>query len=241
MKKLALLAAIMSFAGCEDQPQEKSGGGEVQPTGGYQGSTGGGGGDVAIQPADGGKTTLVDHYQTALAKIRERDWDGAREALLEALHRSEGHDIQAQIQEHLKMVEQGILTQPTYTAPELFAGADKFYESKVSMRGKLLQPGAVGKVTYYFWLESGKKIQCRYDKLSLEDKKKILGLGDGAQVLVRGTLKSPWGTNPHPYMDLSYFRIEKLPPPPPEGKEGQKPPEETALPESPPPQAEAKP
>lgn len=40
----------------------------------------------------------------------------------------------------------------------------------------------------------------------------ILRLKDNARVLVRGTLKSPWGSNPDPYLDASYFRLEKLSP-----------------------------
>ena len=82
------------------------------------------------------------------------------------------------------------------------------------MRGRPVQGGAVAKVTYYFWLESGAKVQCRFPGLSLEEKKLIFGLRDGSEVLVRGTVKPPWGSNPNPYVELTYFKLEKRAPEP---------------------------
>ena len=124
----------------------------------------------------------------------------------------EGKDIQEEIRGHLKLVERGILSQPTFFTSEVFKSKKKMMGKKVSMRGYFQPGGPVGKVSYYFWLDSGGRIQCRYEGLPLKPKKKILLLKDGAVVLVRGTLKSPWGSNPNPYLELSYFRLEKLAP-----------------------------
>lgn len=218
LRPFGLAASLLGLFACDEPAPEKQQGPETQGGGGYHGTGGGGGGDVAIGAGEEGKSSIVDTYQLALGKIKERDWDGAREALLDALRRSDDKGVQAEIRKHLKLVEEGILTQPTVTGPDLLKNAPTLYEKKVSMRGQVLQPGQVGKVTYYFWLQSGKKIQCRYDRLDLSDKKIILSLQDGSQALVRGTLKSPWGTNPNPYLELNYFRLEKLAPKPAEGE-----------------------
>jgi hypothetical protein len=210
---LFLIPALLLFAACD----EGTGGGppqgeeeDVQMTGSSAGGEGGGG-QVALS-GGGGEGTIADRYEKALTMIRDRDWDGAREQLLEALKRSEGKDIQTEIHGHLRLVERGILAQPTYYTGEVFGMQNKMMGKKVSMRGTFVPGGPVGKVSYYFWLDAGGKIQCRYEALPLESKKKILLLKQGAQVLVRGTLKSPWGSNPNPYLELSYFRLEKLAP-----------------------------
>lgn len=215
MKRALLALALLPFAlsGCEDTPQqakpaEDDGGGMR----GAAGTQSGGSGDVAISGAAEG--TIADRYEKALKMIKDKDWDGAREQLQEAYRRSDSKDVKTEIQGHLAMVEQGILAQPTVTGPDIFAYSAKVMEKHVSMRGKLIQGGPVAKVTYYFWLESGAKVQCRFPALSLEDKKVILGLADGAQVLVRGTVKPPWGSNPNPYLELSYFKLEKRAPEP---------------------------
>lgn len=214
MRRLALLLPLLLLiSACDDGA---GGGGqasdeeEVEMTGSSD-SGGGGGGDVALAGGED-QGTIADRYEKALKMIRDRNWDGAREQLLEALKRSEGKDIQKEIKGHLQLVERGILAQPTYFTTEVFGNQRKMMGKKVSMRGYFLEGGPVGKVSYYFWLDSGGKIQCRYEGLPLDSKKKILLLKNGAQVLVRGTLKSPWGSNPDPYLELSYFRLEKLAP-----------------------------
>jgi len=212
MKKLLLLfPLLLLFTACDEgagggAPQEEE---EVQMGGGTP--EGGGGGQVALSGGEN-QGTIADRYESALKKIKKRDWDGAREELLEALNRSEGKDIQKEIKGHLALVERGILSQPTYLAAEVFSSQEKMMGRKVSMRGYFSPGGPVGKVSYYFWLDAGGKVQCRYEGLPLESKKKILMLKEGAIALVRGTLKSPWGSNPNPYLELSYFRLEKLAP-----------------------------
>lgn len=209
----ALLIFPLLFSACDEgaggggKPQEE----EETPMGGGSGDTGGGGGQVALSGGED-QGTIADKYETALKKIRERDWDGAREELLEALKRSEGKDIQKEIQGHLQLVERGILSQPTVLTGEVLGAQDKMLGTRISMRGYFTPGGPVGKVSYYFWLDAGGKIQCRYEALDLESKKKILLLNEGAIVLVRGVLKSPWGSNPNPYLELNYFRLEKLAP-----------------------------
>ncbi len=208
---ILLLPLIILFSSCDEgaggpPPEEEE---EVQMGGGTPEA--GGGGQVALAGGEA-QGTIADRYESALKKIKKRDWDGAREELLEALARSEGKDIQEEIKGHLKLVERGILSQPTHLAGEVFGDQDKMLGKKVSMRGYFSPGGPVGKVSYYFWLDAGGKVQCRYDALPLESKKKILMLDEGAVVLVRGTLKSPWGSNPNPYLELSYFRLEKLAP-----------------------------
>ncbi|PCI37377.1 MAG: hypothetical protein COB53_06775 [Elusimicrobia bacterium] len=213
MKKIIfLLPLLILFSACDENagsgpPPEED---EEVLTGGGHTETGGGG-QVALSGGEN-QGTIADRYESALKKIKTRDWDGAREELLEALQRSEGKDIQTEIRGHLKLVERGILSQPTFLTAEVFKSQDKMMGKKVSMRGYFSPGGPVGKVSYYFWLDSGGKIQCRYDALELDAKKKILLLKDGAVVLVRGTLTSPWGSNPNPYLELSYFRLEKLAP-----------------------------
>jgi len=210
---LAFLAAAgAALAACGDEapaeaPQEETYAGS---SGGSSGGSGGGGGDVRIEGGDGASGTIADRYEKAMVLIKKRDWDGARDELLEAMNRSQGKDIQREIHDHLTMVEQGILSQPVYNGRELFEKAAQFYEKKVSVRGTYIPGGEVGRTTYYFWTQSAQKVQCRYGNLPLEDKKVLIILKEGAQVLVRGTLKSPWGSNPNPYLELSYFKIEKL-------------------------------
>ncbi|OIO11027.1 MAG: hypothetical protein AUJ52_02895 [Elusimicrobia bacterium CG1_02_63_36] len=210
---LILLPFLLIFSSCDDgaggggAPKEE----EEPAMTGSSDSGGGGSGEVALG-GDRQEGTIADRYETALKMIRDRDWDGAREQLLEAMKRSEGKDIQKEIRGHLKLVERGILAQPTYYTPEIFGMQEKMMGKRVSARGRFISGGPVGKVSYYFWLDAGGKIQCRYEDLPLDSKQKILLLKDGAEVLVRGTLKSPWGSNPNPYLELNYFRLEKLAP-----------------------------
>lgn len=214
MKRALLAVALLSFplTACDDAPVESKPASDDGATMRGAQSGQGGGGDVAIAgPSEG---TIADRYEKALGMIKAKDWDGAREQLQEAYRRSDSKDVKQEIIGHLQMVEQGILAQPTVTGPEIFAHAAKVMEKRVSMRGKLTQGGAVAKVTYYFWLDSGSKVQCRFPALSLEDKRLILSLPDGSDVLVRGTVKPPWGSNPNPYVELSYFKLEKRAPEP---------------------------
>lgn len=208
-----VLLVALAACGCDDAPPQESSEPQYQPSGG--GSTGNkdGGGQVAIGDAQSSRENIAESYQKALSKIQQRDWDGAREELIGALHRSQGHEIEKDIRKHLQIVEQGILAQPPQNVGDVFKQGKALFEKKVSIRGTFFTGGKVGKVTYYFFVQTGKeRVQCRYHKLELEDKKTVLLLEDGAQVLVRGTLKSPWGSNPDPYLELNYFRLEKLSP-----------------------------
>lgn len=218
MRRMTLAVALFSLAlcGCDDEPAGKKTNTEDDGGGGMRGASGstGGSGDVAIaSPSEG---TIADRYEKALKMIKEKDWDGARDQLLEAYRRSDSDDVKKEIRGHLGMVEQGIRAQPTFSAPEVFAAAPKIMEKKVSMRGTILQGGQVAKVTYYFWLQSGAKIQCRFAGLTLEEKRTIQSLPDGSEVLVRGIVKPAWGSNPNPYLELSYFRLERKAPAPKE-------------------------
>lgn len=205
-----LLCAV--FASCDDGSRHKEPPAESAEPAGHI-SYGGGGGQVQVGTRQSPRETIADRYEKALVSIKKRDWDGAREELIEALQRSEGHPIQKDIKEHLKIVEQGLLAQPTYEVTDLYLNADQFFKKRVSVRGTFIPGGKVGRATYYFWIKTKKrKIQARYNKLSLDDKKKILLLKNGATVLGRGMLKEPWGSNPHPYIELSYFRLERLSP-----------------------------
>lgn len=210
LRRLLLLAAL--FTACDDGSQHKEEPAESSEPMGHI-SYGGGGGQVKVGTSQNSRETIADRYQKALTAIKKRDWDGAREELIGALERSEGHPIQKDIREHLKIVEQGLLAQPTYEVTDLYLNADKFFKKRVSVRGTFLPGGKVGRATYYFWIKTKKrKIQARYNKLGLDDKKKILLLKNGATVLGRGMLKEPWGSNPRPYLELSYFRLERLSP-----------------------------
>lgn len=211
---LAVSLASLALCACDETPQqqkpaEDDGGGMR----GASGTQGGGSGDVSIGGA--GEGTIADRYEKALKSIKEKDWDAAREQLQEAYRRSDSADVRKEITGHLAMVEQGLLAQPSVTGPEVFGHAQKLFEKKVSMRGKLLQGGPVAKVSYYFWLESGSKVQCRFPGLTLDDKKLILTLPDGSDVLVRGVVKAPWGSNPNPYLELNFFKLERRAPAPP--------------------------
>ncbi|HVE12922.1 MAG TPA: hypothetical protein VNI01_05975 [Elusimicrobiota bacterium] len=209
----ALAASVALLAACEDNPQQAN---PQQPQNGdaeqtaSSGSSGGdkGSGDVAIGQSEADKTTIADRYKKALGMIQKHDWDGARAELLEAYQRSSDGNVRKEIREHLQMVEQGLLQQPAFNVPQIFGAADKLYDKPVSIRGLFLAGGAIGKVNYYFWLENGRKIQVRYSQLLLDDKKTIANLHEGSQVLVRGILKSPWGSNPNPYLDATFFRLE---------------------------------
>ncbi|MDE2293312.1 MAG: hypothetical protein KGL53_14620 [Elusimicrobia bacterium] len=210
MRRAALLAlAALLFAACGDQPDQSKPAAQDDGGGAHGASAdaGGGGGMVAVGGGSAG--TIADRYEKALDLIKKKDWDGARVELLAAYARTDDDGVKREIRQHLAAVDQGILSEPTYSTPQVFAGAPSLMEKKLSMRGTLLQGGPVAKVTYYFWLNAGKRIQCRFQDLTLEDKKTILGLGDGSQVLVRGTLKPAWGSDPDPYLDLDYFRLEK--------------------------------
>ncbi len=206
----AFLAA--AFAACDDGANHKEPEPAAAPTG-HISYGGGGGGQVSVGKNPQARGSVEERYEKALKSIKERDWDGARAQLLDALKRGKGQEIEKDIQEQLKIVDRGLLSQPTYEVTDLQLHAKEFYEKKVSIRGSFIPGGKVGRVTYYFWVKTKKRqIQARYPKLPLKNKKTILRLKQGAQVLVRGTLKPPWGTNPNPFIELSYFRLERLSP-----------------------------
>jgi hypothetical protein len=205
-----LCAAALLAAGCEDPgPEQTSSQGEGGGGASGVSYSGGGGGDVSVG-AGTDRSTIADHYKIALERIRKQDWDGAREELVEALDRSQGQDIQKEIREHLKLVEQGLLTQPAYSVDEAYAGANGFVDKNISLRGRLIPGGEVGAINDYFFLKGGKKIKCRYGTLPLAEKKRIILVKEGAQVLVRGKFTAPWGNDPDPYLQLTYFRLEQL-------------------------------
>lgn len=225
MKRTAvfLLLAALWTAACDDAPQEGQPQEETAGGGGGGGAgSGGGGGQVKVGAGQSSRETIAERYEQALDLIRKRDWDGAHAQLLDALARSRGTPIEKDIRQHLAVVERGILAQPAYNVDDVFSQAEALYDKKVSIRGYFIPGGDVGRVTYYFWVQTGAtRIQARYPQLGLEDKRTILQLKEGAQVLVRGTLKSPWGTNPNPYLELNYFRLERLPPEEPAYAEGE--------------------
>lgn len=239
MRTRALAAALcLALSACEEgappssepPPQPSMGGVSATSSGGA------GGGDISLD-FDGGQPTgpaepgggtqiggsratqsssaegsIANRYQAALDLIRKKDWDGAREQLLEALRRSEGTEAEEEIQGHLRIVERGILAQPADDAAGVLGRGRELMEKRVSARGRFASGGPGGQTSYYFWLDSGgRRIQCRYHRLTLGDKKKIARVADGSRILVRGLLRPPWGNNRDPYLDLSYFRLEAVP------------------------------
>jgi len=212
-----LLLFCLAAAACDDTGTTAPASSDAGPSGTVSGggsAASGGGGDVAIGQTDNDRTTIADRYRNALELIRKRDWDGARAQLVEAIQRTPDPALRKEMQQHLKIVEQGILEQPAYPVPTVFAHANQLYEKTVSMRGKFITGGASGKVNYYFWLESGRKMQIRYSQLTLDDKKRVAQLTEGSQLLVRGILKSPWGSNPNPYLEATFLRVERWAPAP---------------------------
>lgn len=206
------LIAALALSSCDETQQPSKPAQteqEEQQTMGGSSMADKGSGEVAIGQSEADKATIAERYQKALGLIQKRDWDGARSELLEAYQRSPDAATRKEIQGHLKLVEQGLLEQPAYPVPAIFGAAEKLFDKSVSVRGRFIPGGAIGKVNYYFWVESGRKIQVRYGQLLLEDKKVIHTLTEGSQVLVRGALKSPWGSNPNPYLEAQFFRLEK--------------------------------
>ena len=206
------LAGILSA--CDDGANQKEPASEPAESPGSV-SYGGGGGQVRVGNPQATRQSVEESYKQALDSIAEKKWDNARETLTEALRQAAGTDLEKDIRTQLKVVDRGLYSQPTHEVTDLFLKAPEYYDTNVSVRGLFVPGGKVGEATYYFWTRTAKrKIQCRYKDLSLEDKQKILLLKEGAQVLVRGALKSPWGSNPNPYLDLTYFKLEKLAPKP---------------------------
>ena len=166
-------------------------------------------------PSQGGERSLAegreDHYSKAIGLIKEKRWDAARAELLSSLRTAEP-EKEGDIRRRLAEVETEILSQPPWPLPSLLA--DKTLQNKVvSVRGKYKDGGKVGRSTGYFWLETAQKtrLRCRYGRLSLEEKEAILSLKPGAPLLMRGELKSAWGSDPNPYLDADLFRREKNP------------------------------
>lgn len=203
---ITLLMVIgLAFTGCDDSPPEQTDSGGNTMYGGKP--TGGGSGQVSMGTS-GTREGGGRRYERAIKRIKNEEFDEARELLLEELHRGSGANT-ADIQTQLRVTERGILRKPAKSVTGVFDNASKLFRKRVSIRGTFLEGGPVGKSSYYFWVQSGEKIQCRYQKLTLDDKQKILLIEDGQPVLVRGRLMEPWGTNKAPYLELSYFRIEK--------------------------------
>jgi len=213
MRRLAACALLFTalLAACDDGAQHQET--EAEPAAPGHISYGGGGGQVSVGRNPKARGSIEERYENALKSIKKRDWDGARDQLVEALKQGKGQELEDDIRRQMKVVEQGLLAQPTHEATDLMLNAKQFYEKKVSVRGTFIPGGKVGRASYYFFVRTKKReIQARYNKLSLDDKKTILLLKKGAVVLARGTLKEPWGTNPRPFIELSFFRLEKLSP-----------------------------
>ena len=203
-----MLAAVLSV-GCEETPQEQHA--EPAPPMGGGARGGGGGGDVAVGAPEAGSsqgTGLEVRYQKALDLVKKKDWDAAYAELQDVADRGAGTPVAAQAQKQLQTVTANLLTYPPTPVQSLLAAPEIFSERSVTLRGSFQGGGAVGASTYYFWVKQGRTVQCRYPRLSLPDKQRILKVKDGSPVLVRGTVKPPWGTNPDPYLDLTLFRAE---------------------------------
>ncbi|MFH2204511.1 MAG: hypothetical protein ABIJ96_15460 [Elusimicrobiota bacterium] len=209
---LGLLLLGAALAACDDGASQQEPAEEAAPAGNVS-SSGGGGGQVSVQRNPQARGAIEERYEKALQSIKKREWDNAHDELTDALKRGQGHAMESDIRQQIKVAEQGLLAQPTYEAADLMQNSANFFGRRVSVRGTLVPGGKVGRASHYFWIRTARrKIQARYGKLSLDDKKTILLLKEGALVLGRGSLKEPWGTNPNPYLELSYFRLEKLSP-----------------------------
>ena len=201
----AAAEVLLSLAACADQPPESKE--EEQGPWGQTSGSSQGGGDVRVAP----EGPREDHYSKALGLIKEKRWDAARAELLSSLRTAEP-EKEGDIRRRLAEVETELLAQPPWPLPTLLA--DKTLQNKVvSVRGSYKDGGEVGRTTGYFWLETAQKvrIRCSYGRLSLEEKNTILSLKPGVPLLVRGELKSAWGSDPNPYLDADLFRREKKP------------------------------
>jgi len=199
----ALLLTLLFACACADEPEKTP---EAPQEGGVSSSGGNpGGGDV---PIGGDQQADYDPYTKALEHIRAKDWDSARAELLKSLEYRRTPEQERDARTKLKEAEQGILSQPAQPVPKLIF--DKgFYDQRVSIRGKFASGGEVGYATQYFWVDDLKRLQCRYSKIPLAEKKAIAALKGGEKVLVRGMLKSPWGSNPDPYLEAEFLRVEE--------------------------------
>ena len=198
-------SAVLALTACQEQPPESKE--EEQGPWGQTSGSSQGGGDVRVAP----EGRREDHYSKAIGLIKEKRWDAARAELLSSL-RTADPEKEKDIRRQLVEVEAELLAQPSLPVHSLLA--DKTLQNKVvSVRGKYTDGGKVGRTTGYFWLETAEKarIRCRYGRLSLEQKEAILRLKPGASLLVRGELKSAWGSDPNPYLDADLFRREKTP------------------------------
>ncbi|MEK9146205.1 MAG: hypothetical protein AAB339_11400 [Elusimicrobiota bacterium] len=205
MNRFQVAVAALALAACADQPPESK---EGEPERwGQTSAPSQGGGEVRVAP----EGPREDHYSKALDLIKEKRWDAARAELLSSLRAAEP-EKEGDIRRRLAEVETELLAQPPW--PLLSLLADKTLQNRVvSVRGTYKDGGEVGRTTGYFWLETAQKtrIRCRYSRLSLEEKETILSLKPGVPLLVRGELKSAWGSDPNPYLDADLFRREKKP------------------------------
>ncbi|MBI5243232.1 MAG: hypothetical protein HY922_06020 [Elusimicrobia bacterium] len=204
MKRCALILAALFFCACADEPQPSE---QPQEGGGLSpGAGNSGGGEVAL--GNEGPQAREDPYTKALEHIRAQDWDSARAELLKTLEYRLEPEQQKDVLAKLKAAERGIASRPAEPITKLLSDK-KFYDQRVSIRGKFISGGEVGYATQYFWVDDLKRLQCRYSKMPLSDKKAILSLKEGAKVLVRGLLKSPWGSNPDPYLEAEFLQVEQ--------------------------------
>ncbi|HAH07336.1 MAG TPA: hypothetical protein DCM05_12585 [Elusimicrobia bacterium] len=205
MKRLLPLIPLFLLCACGDEPEKEA---PAPESGGGASSTssGGGGGEVSLA---GEQEAPGDPYTNALEHIKKQDWDSARQELLKSLQFRQEPDKEKETLSQLRAVEQKLAAQPAVPASKLLS--DKgFYDQRVSIRGRFTSGGEVGYATQYFWIDDVKRLQCRYAKMPLEDKKRILTLQGGEKLMVRGTLRSPWGSNPDPYLEAEYVRVEAL-------------------------------
>lgn len=200
LRMLPVLVFACAFAACGDEPQEPPE--EAPPSGGAH-SPPPGGGEVAIGEA----RTAGDAYGRALGHIRERNFDSARGALLEALQ-SPPAGQEGELRAKLAETERELLAQPA-KAPGDLLGRGELLETRVSVRGAFVSGGEVGAASQYFWVEAGKRLRIRYGKLSPRDKTVVSTLRPQAPVLVRGVLRPPWGTDGDPYLEAEFVHAEK--------------------------------
>ncbi|MFA6028715.1 MAG: hypothetical protein WC969_02545 [Elusimicrobiota bacterium] len=203
-RKIPILLFVCAFAcalaACGDEPQEPAE--EAPPSGGAH-SPPPGGGEVALD----GARSAESPYDRALGHIRERDFDSARGALLEALQ-SPSAGREGEVRAKLAETERELLGRPA-TAPDVLLRRNDLLDTRVSVRGAFVSGGEVGAASQYFWVEAGKRLRCRYGKLSSRDKAVVSSLRAKDPVLVRGTLRPPWGTDGEPYLETEFVHAEK--------------------------------
>jgi len=191
------------FLACDAPPEpveeeETPASSPVSSTGG-----GGGGGDIDIRPDPAGKMTARP-YERALDHINNEEFDEAHELLQAELHHGE-EDPQT-VKAQMLVAEQGLMKQPTSTVADVLSREKTVFEERVSIRGRFVEGGVIGQQSHYFWVYDGNRIKCRYHKLRIQDRSRIVQVKEGTLVLVRGTVRSAGADGGAAYLEVSFFR-----------------------------------